>query len=123
MKFESVKQALAFYRYKNPARQRAINILERESHKKIVAAQFSGDHHADVWASILASIEYAKGYLDHEGKQIVFDCYLAKDLLHPLEAAEKYFLSEKTIYNRLRKFIQELERDLQRRQLLNKFSS
>jgi hypothetical protein len=118
MVFHSVKQALAFYRYKNPARQRFFNLLETQSSTRNNELSFSGKHPADIWASIVASIEYAKDYLDYDGRQIVDDCYLAQDLLHPIEAAEKHFISERTVYNRLRKFNKELERDLQRRQLL-----
>lgn len=119
MEFESTKQALAFYRYKNPARQRHYNMLERDaSGKKTLAVQFSGQHHADIWASIVAAIEWARKGMDYEAKYIIQDCITGKDLLHPLEAAEKYMCSERTIYNTLRKFNSELERDLQRRGLL-----
>lgn len=51
-RFSSVGQAISYYRFQNPARQKFINLTEPDHHQRNVAEQFSGDHPADIWASV-----------------------------------------------------------------------
>lgn len=55
-RFSSVGQAISYYRFQNPARQKFVNITEPEVHVRDVSEQFSGNHPSDIWASIQYAI-------------------------------------------------------------------
>lgn len=50
-------QAISYYRFQNPARQKFVNITEPERYARDVSEQFSGKHPADVWASVQYAIK------------------------------------------------------------------
>lgn len=54
--FFSVGQAITYFRFNNPARQRYVNLTEPDRLSSKGYEQFSGDHPADIWASVRYAI-------------------------------------------------------------------
>ena len=117
-RFDDVHQALAYYRYKNPARQQFKNILEQEKHTADIAEQFSGDHPADIWASVVGAIQYTLQSYRFEDRRLFELTELDDDRLHIDDAAESLFLNKHTAKKRKYKILDELERELMRREIV-----
>lgn len=121
MKFESLPQALFWYITHNPARQKAINLLETERGTRPPAEQFSGLHDVDTWAAIVCAL---RDVLDrYDGREAL--AFRAHEIglppgnrIHADEIAEKLAVRPATVYRWIRDIRQALEHELQLREVL-----
>lgn len=118
-RFNSIGQALAYYRYCNPARAVYKNPLETESRKTRIAREFSGDHPSDVWASICLALQTVKESYTSSVQRILFDqMFGAESTKHITDVAKDLFISERIARKWHNKMFDEIERELTRRELI-----
>lgn len=118
--FKSVGQALAFFNEKNPTRARPYNYAEPESGKRPYSEDFSGESPADIWASVCHALKQTlEGHTPNE--IYIFTARNIGDRARHLsieEIAEKVRFSPYKVRKILRQFLDELETELQRRELM-----
>ena len=112
-------EALSFYRNKKPGRAKYPPRFERESKSSHTVQQFTGDHQIDVWASIVAAIEYTiQNTVSVECAGCWYWADLAEQRIHTSEIAERFRVSERTVYRYIGKCRKEFEQELIRRELM-----
>lgn len=118
MRFKSPQKALSYYKHFNPARQKRVNVLERERQNKRIAAQFSGDHPADVWASIILAIKKTLKPYDFSHRYAFNECELREDRRHPDDVAKELLCSPRAVMKMVRRVMDDLETELRQREVL-----
>lgn len=116
-RFSSVYEALAFFVYNNPARQRFTNLLEADSNTYIPAEEFSGDHPCDIWASIAHGIKATLGRDTY--RRTIFKMYFLSDGYYSKELiCMELGISLRKLNEILKSIGQALEQEFARRELL-----
>ena len=116
-RFESVQQALAYYRYCNPARAIRLNLLEAESRGGKQPDHFSGQHSADIYASVVGAMQKVKKSYSRSVEKYFFYGYF--ELKLDFDDIKKELLLSTKLANQLRnRMYEELERELIYRELM-----
>lgn len=121
--FQTLGQTLAFYNFKNPARQRFINLLEVEhSGTPVPEEDFSGRSKRDLWASIAVAIGRVLNSYPFDAKMAW--CYRnlgdKSRQLSVEDIAKELGLRRGIVFRHLRAIDDALRAELQRRELLPK---
>lgn len=117
--FTHIFQCLAYYVFKNPARQKAINLLEPEVVRRPIAEMFSGEHPQDLWSSILLGIE--RRLKDYDPKvQKAFKMYHfdEKRRYSKQDCAELVGLPSRLISRRFKEILEDLDEEFKARELI-----
>ena len=117
--FTHIFQCLAYYVFKNPARQKAINLLEPEVVRRPIAEMFSGEHPQDLWASIFLGIE--RRLKDYDPKvQKAFKMYHfdEKRRYSKQDCAELVGLPSRLISRRFKEILEDLDEEFKARELI-----
>lgn len=119
--FPTVTAAIAYYRFNNPARQKAVNVLDQEPREKNVSEDFSGESPRDIWASVCRAIEAVKKASAPKEWAAFYVWHLHEDLsltMDKAEIAERLHVDRKQVSRYIADTRDELERELIRRGLL-----
>lgn len=119
--FQSTKHLIAYYVWKNPARARYPNLLENEG-SGAPPPQFSGSHPQDIYSSVIHALRVAVKLVDDVRAATYFKEHWIGDpqtLLDKQSIAKKYGVSTKTVNRGINKILDELEREMVRRELLD----
>lgn len=116
-RFDSVSQALAFYRYCNPARAIRLNLLEADSRGGKQPDHFSGEHSADIFASVVGAMQRVKKSYTRSVERYFFYGYF--ELRLDFDDLRKELMLSSKVANRLRnRMYEELEKELVYRELM-----
>lgn len=116
--FTDLYQALNYFRYKNPARAKYVNILELETGANSYGDDFTGDHPNDIWASVAIAIKNILKQYNPEYQKAFILCDLNSERINPEEAAQDLGYSVRMINIMRAKIKDDLIRELKRRELL-----
>lgn len=117
-RFNDVHQALAYYRFKNPARAKFVNVLEDDRGSPNVAEQFSGEHPADIWASIVGAVVKVLKTERPLDRALFEAVEMADERLHVDEAAEELMIGKRYARKAIYRIKDEIERELMRREIV-----
>lgn len=120
-RFFSVIHAINYFRFNNPARSRSINLLEASTGSSNKAEHFSGDHPHDVWSEVCFSIRKAIEYQNSSIAGAVFGLYFLgeRDTNFSVDQlAKRFHTSKKRVRDLIDSMLEQLERELARRELL-----
>lgn len=119
--FNSLGQVLVFYNFKNPARQRFLNLLEVEhSGSPAPELDFSGRSKRDLWASIAIAIGRTLNGYPFEAK-LAWAYRNLGDKSHQLsveDIARELGIKQRVVSRHLRAVDDALVAELKRRELL-----
>lgn len=120
-KFASVLAALSYYKLKNPARQRFINLLEPERGSPQLAEDFTTENPVFVWVNVTGAINAILSELDRDRRRAFILCELGdgETRLHPIEVARALRVHERTVFRWLSDIRERLERELKQRDLIS----
>lgn len=120
--FKSIGNALAFYNFKNPARHKCVNLLEIEGLSTQYTRDFSGTSSRDLFAAVTWAIK--KTLLLHTREQqaafVLREFGDSDSRLHVHDISKKLGRSKTTIYRWIANISDDLENELQRRELIPK---
>lgn len=120
-RFSDVYQAVGFYSFGNPARARYINLFEADHGSAPASEQFSGEHPNDLWASIAAGVAKVLDNTGDSKATKIFEMYFpsSRDAGLPKEViARELGISTRHVSRLLRRVLEDLEEELQRREIL-----
>lgn len=118
--FTSVGQALHWFNWHNPSRQKYVNIFELERGQKPGASHFSGSHPHDIWASICAAISTVLHDFDARST-LMFNLSYRGDRTRQKaaeELAEHFGISPRHVNRLISRVLDDLESELIRRGLV-----
>lgn len=117
VRFETVQQALAYYRHCNPARAIRPNVLEAENRGGRQAQPFSGESAPDIYASVVGAMQKVKKSYNRSVERYFFYGYF--ELKLDFDSVRKELLLSSRVAHRLKnRMYDELEKELAYRELL-----
>ncbi len=101
---------------------RSGNVVESDGQRSHAGEQFSGDHPADVWASICAAVQKSLRAIDDQrARQAVELYFLRERAASKVDLAIQLGTSLRRVNRLLSEFLEEIEHRLEYRELLKNY--